>query len=161
MVHQIRQHHHMHGCHIQNHKIWFSMFFSRGQNKPGHWASGCNKSYLSMRLLRWLRRGFKFWNRGIHNGNQNFHDRQELSGIGSSCSSPPNLHQVYLWLSQRPGFWEVGKPSSKLSYSNHSEFGAWLNEASSICTHWYHNNHYTHLHCMFIPNIYTPLTTYH
>ena len=24
----------------------------------------------------------------------------------------------------------------------------------------YHNNHYTHLHCMFIPNIYTPLTTY-
>ena len=34
-----------------------------------------------------------------------FHDRQELAGIGSSCSSPPNLHQVYLWLSQRPGFW--------------------------------------------------------
>lgn len=127
------------------------------------WALGewLQQSYLSMRLLRWSRRGFKFWNCGIHNGNQNF-SWQTRALRNWKQLQQSTQHASGISVTHRGQAFErwVNRAANGVTPTTRNLVLDSMKRLAYAPTGTYHNNHYTHLHCMFIPNIYTPLTTY-
>ena len=69
----------------------FHVFFSCGQTSLGIGRVGATiiPQYETTEMI------FKFQVTESTMETKILHDRQELSGVGSSCCRPPNLYQVY------------------------------------------------------------------